>query len=178
MVVTHVCQRLPGQADDLAVLAAGQVQRYQRQRGVHVTAAVVDQPFGVGKPALQHSQLGECGPGLAVDARAAACAQRGGQAQRDLGVLPAPDITQDLAHRRAAVRVDVGRPVLDAESQLVLGDPGPLVCAGEVAGASARGEQVAHDVTGDERTVGLAGEDHRHGLVQPGHPFPDRGQGD
>jgi hypothetical protein len=72
MVLTHVLQCLSGQADHVAVLAAGQVQRHERQCGVHVAAAVVDQPLGVGESALQHPQLGKCGPGLSVDAWAAA----------------------------------------------------------------------------------------------------------
>jgi hypothetical protein len=54
MVIIHDPQRLPGQAARVAVLAAGQVQRHQQQRGVYVTPAVVDQPFGVGESALRH----------------------------------------------------------------------------------------------------------------------------
>ena len=171
-----VCQRLPGQANDVAVLAAGQVQRYQRQRGVHVTAAVVDQPFGVGQPPCRRfrssASAARALPSMRGPLRAPPAS---GQAQRDLGVLPAPDIAQDLAHRRAAVRVDVHRPVLDAEPQLVLGDPGHSLRG---RGRRRRPHAVSrlHTTSPDTNGLSASPEAHRHGLVQPGHPVPDRGQ--
>jgi hypothetical protein len=94
-VVTHVPHAYAGDADCLLVLAPGEVQTGEWQYHVGVIAPIADQPLGLRETSLQHAQLRQRGPRLALRPRAALGGPAAGQPQGHLGLAPAPDVAED-----------------------------------------------------------------------------------